>query len=298
MVIARSAWPLLALVALSGCPDRPAARREPAPPRADAVAPDAAALDAVAPDVPLGSPAPLSEDEIDRFADAGRAPIVDGGFVFDGEFVSLFIAEEARRENPTPTAPEEDMIDSFRDPRVLPQLARDPLFLVEQPGRPREDSTLHCHFGVHQQSCAPNPCNEEAHIPCAARCGEQCSSCDQSCRPACFACAASCTTDACRTQCAQRCALCLDGCRALRDRCVTGECARRATACYEQYERDFARRCRSACQRCYDRFPFDGEEQNDDRRRRCVRSSCGERLSMQCLYGGRPSDERETEPSE
>lgn len=296
MVVARYAWPLLTLVALTACHERPAPRLEPLPARVDAASDDARYEDAaleVARDAPLVLPESLSEEAINRFADASRPAIVDGGFVHDGEFVSLFVAEESRREDPTHTEPDELMIESFRDPRVLPQLARDPLFLTEQPGRPREDSALYCHFGVHQQSCSPNPCNEEEQIPCAARCGDQCSRCDQSCRPSCFACAASCTTDACRTHCAQQCALCLDGCRALRDRCASGECTRRSTACYERYERDFARLCRSACQRCYDRFPFDGEELSDQRRRRCVLRACGERLSTQCLYGGRPSDESE-----
>lgn len=300
MVAARYTWTLLAFSVLAGCPDRPTPRAQPpsavldASAVTDAVtdAATGAALEAVR-DVPLVLPEPLSEAEVDRFADAGRAPIADGGFVYDGAFVSLWIAEEARRANPTETDPEDAPIDSFRDPRVLVQLARDPLFLAEQPGRPREDSALYCHFGVHQQSCVPDPCIEEAYVPCVTRCSDQCSRCDQSCRPACFACNAACTTDACRAQCAQGCARCLDGCRSLRDRCSNGECSRRQVACRDRFERDYQRVCRGACRRCFARFPTTGEEIDYVRRERCVRQACGARMTETCLFSSPESNDPE-----
>lgn len=190
--------------------------------------------------------------------DARASQIVDGGFVYDGAFVSLRISERARRAE---AIPEGQLSDdpSFTDPPALEALARNPLWRAEQPGRTRDEDPLRCHYGTSSQSCVAEPCHAGVGEPCRAECGNTCISCDNECRPGCYACNAECTTDACRARCARSCGRCLDRCRSLRDRCVTGECGRRESACYRQFGRDFVRQCLPTCRRCYQRCESEDE---------------------------------------
>jgi hypothetical protein len=99
-----------------------------------------------------------------------------------------------------------------------------------------------CNFQVPQQSCIPNA--EAVEWDCKLECAKTCGECGTGCQSTLAACRAPCKGDgSCETACGQRAGACVQACLGTRDRCYTGECAKRVARYNERWRTNFG--CKS-----------------------------------------------------
>ncbi len=111
----------------------------------------------------------------------------------------------------------------------------------------RGHGPLSCAFDF-EQSCVPDPCEDERRETCAAECGNTCATCGQTCVTQCVACKAPCRDEACRRACAVSCGRCRQDCIGARDRCSTGHCGDEYKGCRARLVTSWiTNRCDSVC---------------------------------------------------
>jgi hypothetical protein len=130
---------------------------------------------------------------------------------------------------------------SWTDPRVLAELAKSCAFNPDKLKKSARakwtgdlsdggTSVMSCDAG-YEQSCVPDPCNDDMNNKCRPRCQKSCTSCGTACVTTCETCKSGCTDEACRQSCARGCAECRQECVRQRDRCATGTCSAQYKEC-------------------------------------------------------------------
>lgn len=95
-----------------------------------------------------------------------------------------------------------------------------------------------CNFQVPEQSCIPN--EQAVEWDCKLGCAKGCGECATACGASLATCRAPCKgSGACETPCGQAAGACVQSCLASRDRCYTGECAKRLARYHEAWRTKF-----------------------------------------------------------
>jgi hypothetical protein len=209
-------------------------------------------------------------------------------------------------------SPPEEHVLAWTDPAPLAELTKS--CAAQAPGivRPKgvdkdywEASPLSCAYGLYGQSCVVDPCFNEQKDVCHDKCERTCDGCAQGCTASCTTCKKACAQGdtACARTCAASCASCRQECLFAKDRCASGQCAKRYEECRKETQ---AKWVSSGCQKgcrdfyaCVDRCP-EGFDPSSACGKACMAKNltvCTPTFRTACLFNGLlyedpPGDER------